>query len=177
MSSGSIFPLSSPAPHTITSCSFRVCSSHAARKSWLPATLHLDSASLPQVSTDYIAILNLKDNSYERVRLTGLPAEADGIYVHAIDAVKGANGKLKVYINSHRPPKNRSLGKTLGANSVIEIFETTENANELKYVKTVSHPLIRTPNNIALTGENTFYVSNDHRYKVHWVCTRLSIVA
>lgn len=147
----------------------RVCSSHEARKSWLPATLHLDSASLPQVSTDYIAVLNLDDNSYKKVKLLGLPSDADGIYVHAIDAVKGPDGKKTVFINSHRPPKNRSLGKTLGANSVIEIFETTANPYELKHVKTVSHPLIRTPNNLVATGPRTFYASNDHRYKVHWV--------
>ncbi|GAA5874787.1 hypothetical protein JCM16303_002982 [Sporobolomyces ruberrimus] len=145
-----------------------VCSSHEARKSWLPATLHLDSASLPAVSTDYIAVLNLKDNSYKRVQLNSLPAEATGIYVHAIDVVKGSDGKKTVMINSHRPPKNRSLGKTLGANSVVEIFETTENSNELKHVKTVSHPLLRTPNNIVATGPRTFFASNDHRHKVHW---------
>ncbi|GAA5893883.1 uncharacterized protein JCM6883_003663 [Sporobolomyces salmoneus] len=146
-----------------------VCSSHEARKSWLPATLHLDSASLPQVSTDYIAILDLKDNSYKRVKLLGLPADADGIYVHAIDVVVDSkSGKKTVFINSHRPPKNRSLGKTLGANSVIEIFETTGNDYELKHVKTVSHPLIRTPNNLVATGPRTFFASNDHRHKVHW---------
>ncbi|GAA5947948.1 hypothetical protein JCM3765_007041 [Sporobolomyces pararoseus] len=145
-----------------------VCSSHEARKSWLPATLHLDSASLPKVSTDYIAVLNLDDNSYKKVKLLGLPADADGIYVHAIDAVESPDGKRTVFINSHRPPKNRSLGKTLGANSVIEIFETTSNPYELKHVKTVSHPLIRTPNNLVATGPRTFYASNDHRHKVHW---------
>ncbi|GAA5844013.1 hypothetical protein JCM3766R1_004046 [Sporobolomyces carnicolor] len=145
-----------------------VCSSHEARKSWLPATLHLDSASLPKVSTDYIAVLDLETNSYKRVKLVGLPAEATGIYVHAIDAVKGSDGKKTVMINSHRPPKNRALGKTLGANSVIEIFETTGNDYELKHVKTVSHPLIRTPNNLVATGPRTFFVTNDHRHKVHW---------
>lgn len=161
----------------------RVCSSHEARKSWLPATLHLDSASLPQVSTDYIAILDLKDNSYKRVKLLGLPADADGIYVHAIDVVVDSkSGKKTVFINSHRPPKNRSLGKTLGANSVIEIFETTGNDYELKHVKTVSHPLIRTPNNLVATGPRTFFASNDHRHKVHWVscnfmCSLIEVIA
>ncbi|GAA6020864.1 hypothetical protein JCM11491_000009 [Sporobolomyces phaffii] len=145
-----------------------VCSSHEARKSWVPAVLHLDSAALPEVSTDYIAILNLNDNTHKRVTLKGLPTEAAGIYVHAIDAVRGPGGKKTIMINSHRPPKNRSLGKTLGANSVVEVFETTGNSHELQYVKTVSHPLLRTPNNLAMTGDRTFFVSNDHRHKVHW---------
>lgn len=147
----------------------RVCSSHEARKSWVPAVLHLDSAALPEVSTDYIAILNLNDNTHKRVTLKGLPTEAAGIYVHAIDAVRGPGGKKTIMINSHRPPKNRSLGKTLGANSVVEVFETTGNSHELQYVKTVSHPLLRTPNNLAMTGDRAFFVSNDHRHKVHWV--------
>lgn len=125
------------------------------------------------MSTDYIAVLDLETNSYKRVKLVGLPAEATGIYVHAIDAVKGSDGKKTVMINSHRPPKNRALGKTLGANSVIEIFETTGNDYELKHVKTVSHPLIRTPNNLVATGPRTFFVTNDHRHKVHWVSTRI----
>ncbi|GAA6060093.1 hypothetical protein JCM10212_003501 [Sporobolomyces blumeae] len=148
---------------------YLVCSDHDTRKNWLPAVLHLDSASVPAVSTDYIALFDFKDNSHRRLRITGLPAEAAGIWVHAIDVHKSAGGeKLTVFINSHRPPKNRKLGKTLGANSVIEILETTVGSDELKYVKTVQHNLVRTPNNVVALGPREFYFSNDHRHKVHW---------
>lgn len=148
----------------------RVCSSREARKHWVPATLHLNSSLLPPISTDYIALFDLNTRSYRRLELHGLPAESNGVWVHGIalwrDVVDPS--KLTLFVNSHRPPKDRSLGHVQGADSVIEIFETTVGSHEARHVKTVKHDLIRTPNNMVATGPRTFYASNDHRYKVRW---------
>ncbi|GJN90937.1 hypothetical protein Rhopal_003951-T1 [Rhodotorula paludigena] len=149
---------------------YLVCSSREARKHWVPATLHLNSSLLPPISTDYIALFDLNTRSYRRLELHGLPAESNGVWVHGIalwrDVVDPS--KLTLFVNSHRPPKDRSLGPVQGADSVIEIFETTVGSHEARHVKTVKHDLIRTPNNMVATGPRTFYASNDHRYKVHW---------
>lgn len=115
-------------------------------------------------------MFDLASRSYRRLTLKGLPEEANGIWVHGIDLWRSPQdpNHLTIFINSHRPPKNRALAPTQGADSVIEIFETLIGTDEARYVKTVKSPHIRTPNNIAATGPRSFYVSNDHRYKTHW---------
>lgn len=57
----------------------------------------------------------------------------------------------------------------MGADSVIEIFEAQRGKSHAKLVRTVRNDLIVTPNNLVATGPRSFYVSNDHRRKVHWV--------
>ena len=130
----------------------------------------MNATQLPEKSTDYIAVFDLASRSYRRLTLKGLPEEANGIWVHGIDLWRSPKdpNHLTIFINSHRPPKNRALAPTQGADSVIEIFETLVGTDEARYVKTVKSPHIRTPNNIAATGPRSFYVSNDHRYKTHW---------
>ncbi|GAA5983769.1 hypothetical protein JCM10908_005917 [Rhodotorula pacifica] len=149
---------------------YLVCSDRVSRKHWVPATLHLNATELPQKSTDYIAVFDLASRMHHRLTLKGLPEEANGIWVHAIDLWRSPEdpNHLTIFVNSHRPPKDRKLALTQGADSVIEIFETLVGTDEARYVKTISSPHIRTPNNIAATGPRTFYVSNDHRYKTHW---------
>lgn len=148
----------------------RVCSDRVSRKHWVPATLHLNATELPEQSTDYIAVFDLASRSHHRLTLKGLPREAQGIWVHGIDLWRSPKdpNHLTIFVNSHRPPKNRALAPTQGADSVIEIFETLVGTDEARHVKTIVHPNVRTPNNIAATGPRTFYVSNDHRYKQHW---------
>ena len=51
------------------------------------------------------------------------------------------------------------------ARSRIEIFKHTIGSSEADHVQTISHPLIRTPNDILATSPTTFYVTNDHYYR------------
>jgi arylesterase / paraoxonase len=49
----------------------------------------------------------------------------------------------------------------LGANATIELFETTLGSTKLRYVKTFSDPAIKTPNNVAFVGPDSFVLTND----------------
>ncbi|TNY18948.1 serum paraoxonase/arylesterase [Rhodotorula diobovata] len=149
---------------------YLACSSQEARMHYVPATLHLNASQLPSVSTDYIALFNINTRSHKRLTLHGLPADAHGIWVHGIDLYRSPSSpsKLTLFLNSHRPPADRSLAPTQGADSVVETFETEVGSDSAQWIKTVRHPLLRTPNSVAAVGERQFYVSNDHRYKVHW---------
>jgi arylesterase/paraoxonase len=76
-------------------------------------------------------------------------------------------------LNSHRPQLGAAV-EGRGARSVVEVFETVLGSREAKWVRTVEDPLLRTPNNLVAMGDDKgrlkgFYVSNDHRRKVHWV--------
>jgi arylesterase/paraoxonase len=155
--------------HDATGTAYLVCSDIKTRQQWLPAMLHLDATALPDTSTDYIALYSFNTNDHSRLALTGQPAGHTGIYVHAIDIFQTPNTDvLTLFINSHRPPTDRSKG-TEGANSVVEMYETTVGSTEAKYVGEVEDLKLRTPNNLVAMSERTFYASNDHLRKNHWV--------
>ena len=133
--------------------------------------LHLDAEAAPKESTDYLALYNFETGTHSKLKITGLPSEAHGVWLHGIDAwVHTADPqRVTIAINSHRPPKDRSLAKSQGANSVIELFDTRLGDKELKYVTTIEHDLVRTPNSLAMVGSRQVYLTNDHRRKAHWV--------
>ena len=149
---------------------YLACSDINSRYAWTPATLHLNASALPEISTDHISTYNFVTGEITQLELKGLPAVAKGIWVHAIEirADEKDSDQLTVMLNSHRPPQDRSTSHLVGADSVIELFRTTVGSTTLEWVKTVAHPLIRTPNNIAAVGSDKFYISNDHARKVHW---------
>ncbi|GAA5939653.1 hypothetical protein JCM10213_009152 [Rhodosporidiobolus nylandii] len=149
---------------------YLVCSDRPSRAAWVPAMLHLNATALPAVSADYIAVLDLSTLSYYRLALKGLPAEAGGIWVHGLDVFRDPLDakKLTIFLNSHRPPKDRSSAPLVGADSVVEILEHRSGSGEANWIKTVQHQAVRTPNNLVAMGARTFFVSNDHAHKAHW---------
>lgn len=48
--------------------------------------------------------------------------------------------------------------------SRIEVFHHILGADSVRYIRTISHPLIRTPNDVYAVDPQTVYVSNDHHY-------------
>lgn len=76
---------------------------------------------------------------------------------------------LRLFLNNHRPTLGAN-GQPVdnhktGANSTVEIFETTLGSDSMRHVKTFHNPLIRTPNRVAPVGPNSFLFSNDHYLK------------
>lgn len=118
------------------------------------------------------------NNSHHRLKLVGMPKVAEENFnLHAIDVYQSPSDRehLTIFVNSHRPPRDRATAGEVGAESVVEIFETRMGSKELKWVKTVQHSLMRTPNNLVAMDERSFYFSNDHRRKVHWVSLSLRL--
>ncbi|GAA5908149.1 hypothetical protein JCM6882_005955 [Rhodosporidiobolus microsporus] len=154
---------------------YLACSSHDRRLTWEPASLRLNASALPPVSEDYLAVFNLSSRSYSKLELIGLPEEAGGIYTLGLDVLRAPSAsnpeRLLLIAISHRPPLDRSTAGKVGADSVVEVFETSVGAKEATWVRTVRHELVKTPNAVAVVSEKGFYVSNDHRYKTsaeHW---------
>ena len=74
--------------------------------------------------------------------------------------------ELLIYLVNHREPfEGKEDAREVGADSVIEIFETTPGGGTMRYVATFKDPVIATPNDIAATGdEMDFYFTNDHGF-------------
>lgn len=95
-----------------------------------------------------------------------------GIFLtHGIDIYSSGDDPNTVWIFAvnHLPnpeyyqsPKNPSA---LKARSQIEIFRHVVGSSEAEFVRTVRHPLIRTPNDIFIANSSSFYVTNCHYYR------------
>ncbi|KAI0868657.1 serum paraoxonase/arylesterase family protein [Hypoxylon argillaceum] len=86
------------------------------------------------------------------IGLHSSPSKPDVVYIYAIN---------------HLPnPKWTAGSKTEHmAASQIELFEHTIGSSTAKHVRSIAHPLIRTPNDLLAISENEFLVTNDHYYR------------
>ncbi|KAI1363142.1 serum paraoxonase/arylesterase family protein [Xylaria arbuscula] len=93
------------------------------------------------------------------------PSKPDVIYVFAINHLP----------NPRWTPGSETEEK---AASQIELFVHTVGSNTARHLRTLVHPLIRTPNDLLVISENEFLATNDHHYRdgvgrlleefVHW---------
>ena len=75
---------------------------------------------------------------------------------------------LYIYAVNHLPnPAYIASGGKIGpqARSQIELFHHTIGSDNVKHIRSIWHPLIRTPNDIYVDGIDSFYLTNDHHYR------------
>ncbi|KAB8349580.1 hypothetical protein FH972_023604 [Carpinus fangiana] len=65
----------------------------------------------------------------------------------------------------HYYPKPGEKPSRFPGRSQIEIFRHKVGSSTAQWVRSIRHPLIRTPNDIYATSESSFYVTNDHFYR------------
>ncbi|KAG9027513.1 hypothetical protein FRB95_007650 [Tulasnella sp. JGI-2019a] len=151
---------------------YLACSDIPSRGAWVPSMDRYNASALPDISTDYIALLSLTPPyKYRALKITGHPKEAHGIWTHGMRVWQDPSdpAALTLFLVSHRPPVNRASAPKVGADSVVEIFRTRAGEDEVQWVRTVKHNLIRTPNTVVPVGPMSFYVSNDHAKKTQWM--------
>lgn len=157
---------------------YMTCSTQAAKWNWLP------NADLfhPEQATDqeYLAILDTKASGPYASRITKVRPQGfaghDGrgtLMLHGMGVYMGEDGrgggegeaaeKLRLFLINHRVQAD---AQTVGANSTVELFETTLGSNVMRHLHTYAAPEIFTPNNLVPTGPNSFYFSNDHSVKI-----------
>ena len=83
-------------------------------------------------------------------------SKPDSVYIFAVNHLPDP-----LYYTPHGP----TIGAGGRARSQIEIFEHTIGSNEATYLRTVRHPLIQMPNDLLVTGPDSFYLTNDHYYR------------
>jgi len=103
---------------------------------------------IPNAKRGDIWMIDLKTDSYKPINLTANLDQAD-FRPHGISLYQSPEGKKKLFVVNHRKSGN-----------FIEIFEFTDST--LVYQKSISDPLIVSPNDVVGIGENSFYVTNDH---------------
>ncbi|KAG9572252.1 calcium-dependent phosphotriesterase, partial [Aureobasidium melanogenum] len=89
---------------------------------------------------------------------------------HGIDVIADPQAKDAVYIfavNHFPNPEFVSSRREhiIKSNSRIELFRHVIGSSTAKHIRTISHKLIETPNDIYAVSPTEFYVTNDHRHR------------
>jgi len=82
--------------------------------------------------------------------------EGEAVYIFAVNHVPNPTLPPSFVQGADRPPKARSQ---------IEIFHHVIGSSSLTHLRSVWHPLIRTPNDVLALNPHSFYVTNDHFYR------------
>ncbi|KAI1271687.1 serum paraoxonase/arylesterase family protein [Xylaria sp. FL0933] len=80
------------------------------------------------------------------------PSKPDLVYIYAINHLP----------NPRWTPGSKTEEK---AASQVELFVHTVGSKTAKHLRSIVHPLIRTPNDLLAISENEFLVTNDHYYR------------
>ena len=79
------------------------------------------------------------------------PGASADFHPHGISLYNGKNGQDALFVINHQKGKHR-----------IEIYDLKN--GWLSHRKTISDPMLISPNDLVAVGRDKFYVSNDHRY-------------
>jgi arylesterase/paraoxonase len=147
---------------------YLACSTLENRGKWLPNADIFDLVNRPD--TDYLAIYDTKGSGSAASRKTVIKPSnfkgtngkgsynLHGMGVHMID-----EETLRIFLINHRPQADPH---TNGANSTVELFESTLGSDTMRHIKTYADEVIMTPNDLTPTGPDSFVFSNDHHIKV-----------
>ena len=85
---------------------------------------------------------------------------------HGIDILPSPSDPNSIYIYAinHLPSSHPS---NTSATSQIEIFHHTLHTPTATHLRSLTHPLIRTPNDLLALTPGELYVTNDHYYREH----------
>ncbi|OCB88463.1 calcium-dependent phosphotriesterase [Sanghuangporus baumii] len=148
------------------------CSTQQSRPHWIPATNRLNATG--KSSMDYVAFFDPSTSRIKRLETEGFKFSR-GLSLHGMDIARSREhpSELLIYLVNHREPlEGKDDGREVGADSVVEIFETKPGSDTMRYIATFKDSVIVTPNDIAATGdEMDFYFTNDHGFvKTGLVC-------
>ncbi|RGP64329.1 serum paraoxonase arylesterase 2 [Fusarium longipes] len=148
--------------------------SYESRFSWFPGLGVLHDPLTGSKARGSIHVIDPATFKSKRLEFEGF----DGPFItHGIDVISDPedDGSVYIFAINHRPHAEylqhvvdgKSHDKYSGnrAASQIEIFHHRTGSSSVKYIRSVSHPLIQTPNDIVARSPNSFYVTNDHYYR------------
>ncbi|KAL4907638.1 hypothetical protein BDW74DRAFT_175421 [Aspergillus multicolor] len=132
------------------------------RFEWFPPLGHLDTFS---ETTGSIHIIDPKTLKSSRLTFENF----NGPFVtHGIDVITDPERPEAVYIFAVNHLANPEYRPEVKAShkfrSQIEIFHHVLGSSTIHHVRSVRHPLVKTPNDLYATSPYSFYATNDHYY-------------
>lgn len=147
--------------------------SYTPRFSWFPGLGVLHDPLTASKSRGSIHVIDPKTFKSKRLELEGF----EGPFItHGIDVIADPEDKDSAYIFAvNHVPNPEYLQHVVDGNkdafggnkaaSQVEIFHHRIGSSTVKYVRSISHALIQTPNDIVALSPTSFYVTNDHHYR------------
>ncbi|EKV16753.1 Serum paraoxonase/arylesterase family protein [Penicillium digitatum] len=130
------------------------------RFSWFPPLGHM----LPRTTQGSIHVVDPKTMKSTRLAFENFQGPFS---THGIDVIEDLEQADAVYVYAvnHLPNAAYSEAGEPKAGSQIELFHHILNSNSIRHVRSINHPLIKTPNDIYAISPISFYVTNDHFYR------------
>jgi hypothetical protein len=82
------------------------------------------------------------------------PEQPNAVYIFAVNHIPNP-----AYVRATEP---KDINK---ASSQIELFHHVLESGSVRHVRSIHHPLIKTPNDVFAASPVSFYVTNDHFYR------------
>ncbi|KAK4235307.1 hypothetical protein C8A03DRAFT_36852 [Achaetomium macrosporum] len=148
---------------------FTACEDNAeTRFKWFPPLANFDDPELGSRSQGSIHVVNPKTMKSRRLKFENF----DGPFItHGIDVISdsehGAGEAVYIFAVNHVPEIQASGQKGPHARSQLEVFHHVIGSSSIRHLRSIWHPLIRTPNDIFVQSPTSIYVTNDHRYRFH----------
>jgi len=92
---------------------------------------------------------------------------------HGIDVIpdkdRPEGEAVYIFAVNHVPEVQASGAKGPSARSQLEVFYHIIGTSSVKHLRSIWHPLIRTPNDVVALSPTSLYVTNDHFYREHGI--------
>ena len=92
---------------------------------------------------------------------------------HGIDVIpdkdRPEGEAVYIFAVNHVPEVQASGAKGPSARSQLEVFHHIIGTSSVKHLRSIWHPLIRTPNDVVALSPTSLYVTNDHFYREHGI--------
>ncbi|KAK0636405.1 hypothetical protein B0T17DRAFT_613140 [Bombardia bombarda] len=165
--------------HAPTDTLFTACEDNPeTRFKWFPALANFDDPALGARSRGSIHVINPQTMQSRRLAFENF----EGPFVtHGIDVISDRDRPdgeaVYIFAVNHVPnpdlPPSESVQGWPKARSQIEIFHHVIGSPSIQHLRSVWHPLIRTPNDLFAVSPTSFYVTNDHHYTDHGIMRSL----
>ncbi|KAF4582297.1 serum paraoxonase/arylesterase family protein [Ophiocordyceps camponoti-floridani] len=147
---------------------FAACEGETIRHSWFPPLSIFDDPARGYKGRGGVKVIDPTTLKAKTLRLDGF----DGPFVtHGFDILddpESQEGKhIYLFAVNHKPNTQRYEKRDESApesHSVIEVFRHELGSDSAQHVRSVWHPLIKTPNDVYALSPSSFFVTNDHRY-------------
>ncbi|KAL7622500.1 hypothetical protein AAE478_008007 [Parahypoxylon ruwenzoriense] len=151
--------------HETSGMLYSACGGDMAKAAgWFPGSGTLDHPENPGYGT--LVVIDPKTMESRKLTLTGFegPFVAHGVSLYSPPSDLKT---VYVFVINHLPNPlwTATSSAEPKAASRVELFVHSVGSDTAKHLRSISHPLIRTPNDVLALSEREFFITNDHHYR------------
>ncbi|KAK4158766.1 hypothetical protein QBC43DRAFT_328403 [Cladorrhinum sp. PSN259] len=136
------------------------------RFKWFPPLANFDAPKLARHSRGSIHVIDPVTFTSERLMFENFEGPFITHGIDVIDDPELPQGKaVYVFAVNHLPNPKAGQPNEPSARSQLEIFHHVIGSSSIRHIRSVWHPLIRTPNDIFARSPTSIFVTNDHLHR------------